>query len=199
VTSHELVGQRLAEEAARMASLGWMRGTAGNLSEVLVHNPLRLVITASGIDKGELTSRDVVEVDATGAPVADSMHRPSAEAGLHCRIALLTGAGAIVHTHPVEAVVASRRFPDGVVVDNLEMLKGIGRAASGERVTIPVIANSQDMVELGDRLEAAWTTAVPAVIVADHGLYAWGSDLRQARHHTEIVQWLLNFTVLSNS
>jgi methylthioribulose-1-phosphate dehydratase len=32
---------------------------------------------------------------------------------------------------------------------------------------------------------------MPAVVVAGHGLYVWGANPRQARHHTEVVEWLL--------
>ena len=60
-------------------------------------------------------------------------------------------------------------------------------------VTIPVIENSQDMHELGDRFEKVHEDRTPAVIVARHGLYAWGDDLMQARHHTEIVAWVLDY------
>ncbi|MFJ1667704.1 class II aldolase/adducin family protein [Streptomyces bottropensis] len=28
-------------------------------------------------------------------------------------------------------------------------------------------------------------------VVAGHGLYVWGATPRQARHHTEVVEWLL--------
>jgi methylthioribulose-1-phosphate dehydratase len=189
-------GAVLAAEAARFASFGWMRGTSGNLSAVLSRDPLRLAVTASGVDKGSLTPADVVVVDADGraaAPVAAA--KPSAEAALHARVARLTGADAVVHVHTVASVVAARRWPGGVEVADLEMRKGIGLPASGEKVTIPVIGNSQDMAELGDRLEAARDPRLPAVIVADHGLYAWGADPMRARHHTEIVQWLLEVAV----
>src|SRR5262249_27126441 len=121
--------------------------------------------------------------------------RPSAEAALHARVARVASAGAVVHVHTVASVVASRRWPTGVTVSDLEMLKGIGLPASGERFTLPVIPNRQDMTELGDRLEAARNPRIPAVVVADHGLYAWGADLLQARHHTEIVQWLLELAI----
>lgn len=188
-------GRVLAAEAARFAGLGWMRGTAGNLSMVVQRAPLRLAVTASGIDKGSLTDHDVVLVDGDGrvVPSADGapVPRPSAEAALHARVVALTGAGAVVHVHTVAAVVAADRHPTGVVLAGLEMLKGIGRSAEGEHVRIPVIDNSQDMAVLGDRLAAALEPATPAVIVARHGIYAWGADAVQARHHTEIVQWLL--------
>lgn len=189
-------GAALAREAARFASFGWMRGTSGNLSLVLTRDPLRLAVTASGLDKGSLTPADVVIVDADGRAVAGTAAaRPSAEAALHARVARLTGANAAVHVHTIASVVAGRRWPAGVDVADLEMLKGIGLPASGETATIPVIRNSQDMNELGDRLEAARDPRIPAVIVADHGLYAWGADPLQARHHTEIVQWLLEVAI----
>jgi len=63
-------GDALAAAAARFASLGWMRGTSGNVSLVLSSDPLRLAVTASGRDKGELTAADVVVVDADGRAVA---------------------------------------------------------------------------------------------------------------------------------
>jgi methylthioribulose-1-phosphate dehydratase len=200
------IGAALAGEAARFAAFGWMRGTSGNLSAVLSRDPLRLAVTASGKDKGELTPADIVVVDGTGERTppgtgerppdeARPPARPSAEAALHARIVTLTGAGAVVHVHTLASVIAGRRWPDGPELTGLEMLKGIGVPAAGEAVTIPVVPNSQDMTELGDRVEAARDPRVPAIVVADHGLYAWGGDLRQARHHTEIVQWLLELAV----
>jgi methylthioribulose-1-phosphate dehydratase len=189
------LGALLAAEAARFAARGWMAGTAGNLSAVAGRDPLRLAVTASGKDKGELDAADIVLVDAAGEALDPAAARPSAEAALHARIASLTGAGAVAHTHPLAAVVAADRHPGGVVLGDLEMLKGIGRAAYDEVVTIPVVANSQDMGELGDRVARVVDPDVPAVIVARHGLYAWGADLMQARHHTEIVCWLLDYAI----
>ncbi len=73
------------------------------------------------------------------------------------------------------------------------MLKGIGLPAAGETVLLPVISNSQDMTELGDRLERSRNPRVPGMLVAGHGLYAWGTSLLNARHHTEIIEWILEF------
>ncbi|PIJ32224.1 hypothetical protein BMH30_10345 [Leucobacter sp. OLES1] len=36
---------------------------------------------------------------------------------------------------------------------------------------------------------------VPALIVAGHGMYAWGRTATAARHHLEIVEWLLRHAV----
>jgi len=195
-------GEALAAESARYAGMGWMRGTSGNLSVVLNRDPLRLAVTASGLDKGDLTAADVVVVDADGEPVgAGRGKRPSAEAGLHARIAAVTGANAVVHLHALSAVIAGHHWPNGVELRDLEMLKGLGHDAHGETVVIPVIPNGQDMREQGDAFERAYLpptlrdNEVPVLIIASHGMYAWGETLTQARWHAELAEWLLRFTV----
>src|SRR4051812_26043545 len=173
--------------------MGWMRGTSGNLSVRLQNDPLRLAVTASGLDKGALTASDVVEIDATGTPTLSSTRTPSAEAGLHGRIAAVSGAGAVIHVHVLAPVLAAERWPSGVELRDLEMLKGFGRSAHDDLVTIPVIPNSQDMTVLGDAFEAGYRADTPALIVARHGLYVWGKGLLQARHRAECLEWLLRF------
>ncbi|MFB2586306.1 methylthioribulose 1-phosphate dehydratase [Herbiconiux liukaitaii] len=205
-------GASLAAESARFAGLGWMPGTAGNLSVTLARDPLRLAVTASGLDKGELTSADIVLIDGDGEWVPDApaddvtarlglARKPSAEAGLHARIAAVTGAGAVIHVHALAAVRAAHAWPEGVVLHDLEMLKGIGHSAHGERVVLPVVQNHQDMRVLGDDFERVYlprtrdVAEVPALLVASHGIYAWGADLRQARWHLELTEALLQIAL----
>jgi methylthioribulose-1-phosphate dehydratase len=195
-------GAALAAEASRFSGYGWMRGTSGNLSLVIDRDPLVLAVTASGLDKSELTDHDVVLIGAGGEALdPDDPRLPSAEAGLHAHIAARTGAGAVFHVHAFDAVIAGHRWPGGVEIRDMEMLKGIGHRAHDETVTIPVIANDQDMAVEAARFDEVYrpTTAevpeVPALIVASHGMYAWGEDIAAARRHLEIAEWLLRFTV----
>jgi methylthioribulose-1-phosphate dehydratase len=190
----EQAGHELAAEAARYAAAGWMPGTSGNLSVVLARRPLRLAVTASGRDKALLSPTDVVLVDQHGKATREGS-APSAEAGLHARIAEVTGAGAVVHVHALAAVVAGERWPGGLPLRDLEMLKGLGRAAHDDLVLIPVVANDQDMRMLGDAFEAGFDAATPALIVARHGLYVWGRDLAQARTRTECLEWMLRLVI----
>lgn len=195
-------GAALAAEASRFSGYGWMRGTSGNLSVVVDRDPLVLAVTASGLDKSELTDRDVVLIGADGTAIdPDDPRPPSAEAGLHAHIAARTGAGAVFHVHAFDAVVAGHRWPGGVEIRDMEMLKGIGHRAHDETVTIPVVANDQDMAVEAARFDEVYVPAtaevpeVPALIVASHGMYAWGDDIAAARRHLEIAEWLLRFTV----
>ena len=189
------VGARLAAEAARFSALGWMRATSGNLSEVLRTDPLLLAVTASGRDKGELRPDDVAVVDALGdvvdLPGVGSVS-PSAEAGLHAHVAEATTARSVVHVHTLNAVEAASRWPDGVVLRDVEMLKALDRRAHDDVVRVPVIANSQDMPELAARFDEVYD-GVPALLVAGHGSYVWGADTLQARWRTEALDWLLGF------
>lgn len=190
-------GARMADTARLLAAHGWMRATSGNLSEVVAADPLRVTVTASGLDKAELTPDSVVVVDDAGLaiPVEGlAPLKPSAEAALHAHIAATTGAGAVVHVHALAAVVAGRRWPGGVRVQGQEMQKALGRAADDD-LLVPVIPNSQDMSELAVRFDEVHDPAVPGIVIADHGLYVWGSDLVQARHRTESLEWLLSFQV----
>lgn len=196
-------GRILAEEAKRFAARGWMMGTAGNLSVQVSEAPLRFFITASGRDKGELTADDVALAGEHGEPVADPARpnapKPSAEAGLHARVYELTGARAVFHVHTVSAVRAAERnrARGHVEVSGLEMLKGIGREAENDLVKIPIIDNSQDMKVLAERFEKALSQRTPGVLVHSHGLYAWGKDPMQARHHVEIFEWIFQYLAAS--
>lgn len=194
-------GAALARESARYSGMGWMRGSSGNLSLVLRRDPLRLAVTRSGVDKGELAAHDIVVVDETGALAPeepDPSARPSAEAGLHGRIAAVSGASAVVHLHVLAPVVAARRWPGGVVLRDMEMLKGLGRGAHGDEVVVPVVPNDQDMGRLGDAFEQGYDAGTPALILADHGLYVWGRDLVQARHRAECLEWTVRYALTAD-
>jgi len=64
-----------------------------------------------------------------------------------------------------------------------------------DRVHLPVVANSQDMPTLAQSVAAAVTAEVPAVLVYQHGIYAWGRDAEAARRHIEIFEFLLQYNV----
>lgn len=176
----------LARASRRLYALGWMRGTSGNVSVV---SDGGLLVTASGVDKSALESHHAIPVNDLGEPLRPGA-TPSAEARVHARIVDETGSSAAVHVHALSAVLAGALWPGGVPLSDIEQLKGIGRGAEGDLVTVPVVANSQDMADLSDRIVQALDLGVPAVIVADHGLYAWGDSLGQAIERTESLDWL---------
>ncbi|MFM7598408.1 MAG: methylthioribulose 1-phosphate dehydratase [Actinomycetota bacterium] len=179
--------QQLALTSRRLYDLGWMRGTSGNVS---LRADSRVLVTSSGVDKATLGEDHVVEVDAFGEAIPGQALSPSAEARVHAAILEAACADAAVHVHAMSGVVAAARWPRGVPLADVEQLKGIGRGAEGDLVTVPVVANSQDMADLSARVVQAMDTGVPCVIVAQHGIYTWGASLEEAVARTESLDWL---------
>src|SRR5690348_16203677 len=88
----------LAEAAKGFYQRGWALGTGGNFSAVAGSEPLRLVITSSGVDKGRLTTDQFVQVDGDGKVVAGE-GRPSDETMLHLVVIRHRQAMSVLHTH----------------------------------------------------------------------------------------------------
>ena len=77
-------------------------------------------------------------------------------------------------------------------VRNLEMLKGIaGITTHRSEVRVPVLANDQDLARLSRRAVPHLGRAPAGLLIAGHGLYAWGQGLSEARRHLEILEFLL--------
>lgn len=190
--------QQLAEAGRNFYQRGWVLGTSGNFSAVAERAPLRLVITASGHDKGQLTSAQFVEVDAHGA-VVGGQGKPSDETQLHLTLVRERGAQAVLHTHSVWGTLLSDAYaePRGLAITGWEMLKGLSGVRTHEhREWLPILANSQDMTALAAELSQVLRDqpAAHAFLLRGHGLYTWGQTLAEARRHVEILEFLLELT-----
>jgi methylthioribulose-1-phosphate dehydratase len=179
---------------------GWCDGTGGNFSCVLQREPLRLLMAPSGVDKGRVAPADLIEVDAAGR-VLRGHGRASAETLLHLAIVNGTGAGAVLHTHSQAGTLLSGHYGPSredkatmrpLLLTDLEMLKGLaGIKTHATGVAVPILANDQDLQALSQRAAPHLREAPQGLLIAGHGLYAWGSDLPTARRHLEILEFLL--------
>lgn len=193
----------LIETGRQFAARGWMLGTSGSLSVRVGDDPLRVLITVSGVDKGALAADHFLEVsDFTGIadPKASSEaffkggRRPSGETLVHEALyRRFPDASACFHVHTVAGTVVSLDGP--TTYADLEMLKGIGRWEPGATVTVPVVPNHPDIPELAAAVAAAADPAVPGVLVAGHGIYAWGPDAERCKRHVEIFEFLFQVAV----
>lgn len=194
--------ERFSELAANLVEIGrgfysrgWVLGTSGNFSAVLSREPLRLAITSSGLDKGNLSPRDILEID-DGCRVIQGEGRPSAETLLHLAVVRLTGAGAALHTHSVWSNILSdaHMSEGGIHIEGYEMLKGLDGVTTHEhREWLPIIENSQHMQALAHLVEERLNQhpRLHGFLVRRHGLYTWGRDLDEAKRHVEILEFLL--------
>lgn len=190
------VAARMIEIGRRFDARGWVLGTSGNFSAMLRRDPLCLAITASGSHKGELTSEQILEIDAAGAAIGARNGKASAEARLHVEVVRARGAGAVLHTHSMWSTLLSDRHASvgGVAIEGYEMLKGLEGVSTHEhREWIPVIENDQDIARLAGEVRHVLDEhpAAHAFLLRRHGLYTWGETLAQAVRHVEIVEFLL--------
>ena len=195
-------------------SRGWSLGTSSNYSVVAGRNPLEILITASGKDKSALTREDFVAVDSSGQLLQDheaNGRKSSAETLLHCLIAgSLPDVGAILHTHSIWGTILSRQAlatqqtRGAIQIQGYEMLKGLeGITTHDTTINVPVFQNSQDMVELSDRIREVLISSDGGpsevlshhgFLLSGHGLYTWGRTLAEARRHIEIFEFLFEVT-----
>lgn len=180
---------------------GFSLGTSSNYSVVVNRNPLQLLITASGKDKGHLTQSDFVVVDAHGRPTSPGQPKSSAETLLHTVAAELPGVGAILHTHSVYSTILSDLFFEQgfVEISGYEMLKGLAGVATHEHTwRMEIFENTQDIPQLAEqvrrRLADPQRPLTHGYLIRKHGLYTWGVDLAEARRHIEIIEFLLECT-----
>ena len=191
-TSSSSLGRELAAAGRFASGRGWLPATSGNLSGRL--DARRILVTASGTDKGALTERDFLVVDGSDGPVEDA-RRASAEVALHHALyARARSIGAVLHTHSRAATVLSRVTSEALVLEGWELSKALAGVETHEaRVVLPVIANDQDVPRLAARASAALDAhpGAPGYLIAGHGTYTWGSSVREALRHLEAIEFLL--------
>ena len=188
------VPDQLAAVGRRFYARGWVLGTSGNFSAVVSHDPLRLAITASALDKGALEESHILHVGEDGVVVSGT-GRPSAETLLHLEIVRRRSACAVLHTHSVWGTMLSdaHAADGGVPIEGFEMLKGLDGVCTHEhREWVPIVENDQDMARLSRVIGnvLAQHPAAHGVLLRRHGLYTWGKSLGDAVRHVEIFEFL---------
>ena len=186
----------LVEVATGFHRRGWMLGTSGNLSVVLARDPLRLAITASGVDKGALGPEHILPVDGDGRVLEGRPGKASEETRLHLALVRRAGAGSVLHTHSVWGTLLSDAHgaKGGFAIEGYEMLKGLAGVRTHEhREWVPILENTQDYEALSAGITRTLERhpEVHGILLRRHGLYTWGRDLAEAKRHAEILEFLI--------
>lgn len=185
----------LADAGQEFYSRGWVLGTSGNFSALLARNPLRVCVTASGLEKGKLDETNFLELD-DDAEILQGFGKPSAETLIHLTIyRFLPKARSILHTHSVWGTILSDHFFEqgAIEIEGYEMLKGLAGVTTHEhRERVPIVENSQDYVALAHVIENVIrdNDNIHGIYLRRHGLYTWGETVSEARRHIEIFEFL---------
>lgn len=190
----------LMAAARQFYQLGWMVGTAGNLSAKLSDGSFW--ITASGKSKGKLGKEDFVRI-APGGQILESpqpQNRPSAETSIHQAIySLFPQVNACYHVHSLEANLVSGWVEGShLPLPAIEMLKGLGVWEENPEVAMPVFQNYRDVTRIAREIRHRFQSSppeVPALLIVHHGVTVWGNSLEQAENHLEVAEYLFRYLV----
>lgn len=175
-----------------LASSGLVMGTFGNLSALSRADGV-FAIKPSGVPYDRLTPASIVVVSlATGDPMEAGL-RPSSDTPTHRELYRAFNCGAIVHTHSEYATTfAQARLP----------IRCMGTThADHFRGDVPVTRPMrQDEVEtdyerntglvIVETLSGRVPSEVPAVLVANHGPFAWGETPDAAIENAVVLEYV---------
>jgi L-fuculose-phosphate aldolase len=187
--------QRRAEEEAegrraivrvcrRMYERGMIAGTDGNVSLRLSGD--RVLITPSGVHKGDVTEADLVVTDREGRLVK-GRRRPSSEMLMHLLCyQVREDVNAVVHAHPVYAVALALA---GVSLANCILPESC--LSLGFILTAPYTTPGTEEVP---RALRDLITRADAVLLDRHGSLTVGPDLTVAYNRLESVEHTAKIT-----
>jgi methylthioribulose-1-phosphate dehydratase len=196
--------QRVIVELCRQFyGMGWCTGTGGGIS---LRQDGRIYMAPSGVQKERIAEDDIFVLDEQGQVIDAPLGKLKLTecAPLFMNAYRLRGAGAVIHSHGVYALLAtllgeagSAETSDTFECTEIEMIKGIAGHGYYDRLLVPIIENTARECDLADRMAAA-IEAYPqstAVLVRRHGVYIWGRDWQHAKSQAECYHYLFEAAV----
>jgi methylthioribulose-1-phosphate dehydratase len=187
----------ICDLASAFYALGWVSGTGGG---ICIREGDRVVIAPSAVQKERMRPEQMFTIALDGSVLSrpdDPALRPSECSALFLKAITLRDAGAVIHSHSMNAMLATLLFGSELAISHLEMIKGIEGMGYHDRLVVPIIDNTARECDLADALEEA-ILAYPethAVLVRRHGVYIWGRDWVQAKTHAECYDYLFRAAV----
>lgn len=180
----------------RFDQFGWLLGTSGNFS---LREGGEFFLSRSGVRKGEMAEQDFVSLAVDGPwPPGDAAHPPSAEGSLHQVIyQAFAEVTCVLHAHTPTATRAGLMASEHLVFMDIEMLKGLEGIDPLLPFQLPVFRNHPVVEQIAEDLRnhLAGGAAPPVVLLAGHGVTAWGKTVDAACRHFEIAEFLCQLVV----
>ncbi|MFA6540266.1 MAG: class II aldolase/adducin family protein [Bacteroidota bacterium] len=172
------IAKHLIAVCRKVEAKGFITATDGNISARLPNG--NILATPTSVNKGFVEIDDLVELDAKGKQLSGKQ-RPSSEIDMHLFI--------YRHRHDVTAVVHCHPpYSTGFAVANIaldrfvfpEVIVGFGKIPLAQYAT-------PSTKEVGESL-APFVKEYDAVLLANHGVVTYGSDLWDAYFKMEKVE-----------
>ncbi len=171
-----------------LSRLGFMPGTAGNLSVRL--DEARLLATPTGMSKFLMKPADMVIVDLEGRLLAGT-RKVTSELSMHLAIyEMREDVAAVIHSHPPIATgfaCAGRGLEEVLCQEAVMALGAVPLATYATTGTGEVAASL-----------APYVRGHEAILMANHGAVTYGSDLLEAFLRMETVEHLAHIELVAH-
>lgn len=178
--------------------LGWCTGSGGGIS--IKESDDSIWMAPSGVHKEFVQEEDLFNLDRNGnvkqSPKNEKL-KVSECTPLFLQAYRLRNAGAVIHSHSVNALLITNIFSSEFFVKDIEMIKGLVDHKNSEWCRVPIIENTEYECDLTESLRNA-IIAYPrshAVLVRNHGVYIWGPTWEKAKIHAECYEYLFSAIV----
>nr|XP_002125367.1 methylthioribulose-1-phosphate dehydratase [Ciona intestinalis] len=185
-----------------MYDLKWATGTGGGMS--VKHGDF-IYMAPSGVQKEMIKPGEIFKCNASGEVLENPASLKLTEcAPLFMNAYSIRNAGAVLHSHSKDAVLASLIFKGKEFrISHQEMLKGIKKGSSNEphkyidTLIVPIVENVLYEKDLTRRMKKAMELYPEsnAVLVRRHGVYIWGKNWQQAKTQAECYHYLFKLAV----
>ena len=187
----ENIRELICDLCRHFYKLGWVSGTGGGIS---ICQGDKIYMAPSGIQKERVQPEDIFVLDRQGnileSPEGD--YTLSACKPLFMNAFRLRNAGAVLHSHSLNAMIVTLISKETFCITGLEMMKGIEGINIYDLLEVPIIRNTPYESQLADSMADAILKfpRSQAVLVRGHGVYVWGRDWKQAKTQAECYDYL---------
>ena len=192
--THAALRQTAYDANMQLASSGLVMGTFGNLSAA-DYGAGVFAIKPSGVPYERLTPAQIVVISLDSGEVVDGTLRPSSDTPTHHELYRAFGCGAIVHTHSEYATMfAQARLPIRCMgTTHADYFRGaipVTRPMQRHEVETEYEKNTGLVIAEAFTSGGVSPQDVQAVLVANHGPFAWGRDAAAAIENARVLEYL---------
>jgi L-ribulose-5-phosphate 4-epimerase len=197
----EVLKKQVLDANLELPRLGLVDFTWGNVSGRDAASGA-IVIKPSGVPYDTMKQDDMVVVDAEGA-LLEGRLKPSSDLPTHVELyRAFPSLGGIVHTHSTWATVWAQACRGIPALGTTHADYFFGEIPCTRMLTEQQIAlhyEAQTGLAIIDCLRQRGITPdrMPAVLVANHGPFAWGVDPQAAVHNAAVLEVLARMAMLS--
>lgn len=187
----EKLKQEVLEANLMLPKYGLVTFTWGNVSAVDRESGM-IVIKPSGVEYDTMTADDMVVVELATGKVAEGKYKPSSDTPTHLELyRAYENIGGIVHTHSRWATSFAQAGTGIIPMGTTQGDYFYGEIPCTRAMTPEEIGGEYEKktgTVIIEAFKGIDPMTIPAVLVKNHGPFAWGKDAKEAVHNAVVLE-----------